>query len=48
MFSHLQLNQLNSQQQKEAERFKNTLLCVSSVRVKYDLTTVSPVYIEDS
>jgi len=38
---------LNSQQQKEAENFKYTLHCDSCVRVKYDLTTLSPVYSED-
>ena len=48
MFNHLQLNQLNSQQQKEAEHFKYTLHCDSCVRVEYDLTSVSPVYSEDS
>ena len=48
MFNHLQLNNLNSQQQKEAEHFKYTLHCDSCVRVKYDLTLISPVYSEDS
>ncbi len=47
MFNHLQLNHLNSRQQKEAELFKYTLHCISCARVIYDLTPVSPIYSED-